>query len=114
MVLMPKKTAKMTKGIMGTNVVTTYVPLGKPDWAVFIEIPVIEAAEPIIRNIIISIISMLIGFILAAIIGIYLSKRITKPIINLKSAARLISKGELGTEIKINAKKRNRRIGSGF
>jgi len=99
-----QKTAKMTKGIMGTNVVTTYVPLGKPDWAVFIEIPVIEAAEPIIRNIIISIISMLIGFILAAIIGIYLSKRITKPIINLKSAARLISKGELGTEIKINAK----------
>ncbi len=99
-----QKTAKMTKGIMGTNVVTTYVPLGKPDWAVFNEIPVIEAAEPIIRNIIISIISMLIGFILAAIIGIYLSKRITKPIINLKSAARLISKGELGTEIKINAK----------
>lgn len=99
-----QRKAEWVKGILGTDVITTYVPLGKPDWAVFIEIPFMEGAEPITKNIIVSIATMLISFVLALLIGIYLSKRITKPIINLKSAAKLISKGELGTEIKIDAK----------
>lgn len=92
------------KGILGNDVLASYVALSKPDWAVFIEIPVLEAAQPVIKSLTISILAMFISFILAAIIAIFLSKRITRPIIELKEAAKLISSGKLDVEIKNNSK----------
>ena len=41
--------ADIAKGIQGTNVVSTFVPLGTPDWAVVIELPVSEAYSTIIQ-----------------------------------------------------------------
>ena len=89
-----------SKGILGNNVLSSYVPLNRPDWAVFVEVPVLEAAKPIIESLAISIIAMLFSLVLALIISILISKRITRPIIELKDAAKIISKGKLDTEIR--------------
>jgi len=92
--------AQLRKGILGNDVISSYVPLGNPDWAVFIEMPVLEAVAPIIESLSISIIAMFFSLVLALIIAMILSKRITRPIIELKDAASLISNGKLDTEIK--------------
>jgi PAS domain S-box-containing protein len=99
-----KSSANVVKGIQGANVVANHANLGTPDWAVVIELPVTEAYEPIIQQFKISVGIMLLSFVLAIIFGIYLSKRITKPIINLRNAAIKIGEGRLDTQIDIKTK----------
>ncbi|MDQ2085583.1 methyl-accepting chemotaxis protein [Herbivorax sp. ANBcel31] len=91
-------------GISGINSVITYVPLGEPDWAVMVEIPVSEANAPIVRNVRISIIAIFLGLALAFLVGIFISKRITKPIIELRDATKIVSKGDLDAKINVNSK----------
>jgi methyl-accepting chemotaxis protein len=95
-------TADIVKGIQGTNVVSTFVPLGRPDWAVIIELPLAEAYSSIIQMLKLSLWIILANLILAIATGFYLSKIITKPIINLRDAARKMSLGNL--DIKIETK----------
>ncbi len=91
------------KGIHDTYVVTSYTPLGTPDWSVVVELPVMEAYASIIEQLKLSSAIMIIVFILALFTGIYLSKRITRPIINLRDATRRISKGNLDAMINVTA-----------
>lgn len=90
------------KGILGKKSVITYVPLDEPDWAVVVELPVSEANAPIIRNVWISIFAILIGFSFAIFAGIFISKKITKPVIKLRDATRVISKGDLDAQISVD------------
>ncbi len=94
------KKVQYRKGILGNNVLYSYVPLSKPDWAVFVEVPILEAAKPVIESFLISIIAMVFSLVLALIISIFISKRITRPVIELKDAAKIISKGKLDMEIR--------------
>ncbi len=97
--------AEISKGIKNTYVVATHVPLGTPNWAVVVELPVLEAYETVTMALIISALVILLSFALAIVFGIYLSKRITKPIIDLRDATRKISKGNL--EVKIESKSKD-------
>ena len=96
--------ADVSKGILGYDSVTSFVPLIQPDWAIVIEVPVSEAYEPIIKSLVVSLLVMLFSFTFAIIAGIYLSKRITKPIVNLRNATKIISKGDLNAKIDIVSK----------
>jgi two-component system sensor histidine kinase/response regulator len=93
----------ISKGIRGNRVLTNHVHLGSPDWAVVVELPVLEAYQPVIKALTRSISFMLICFVLATMLGIYLSKRITKPVIDLRNATKKISKGDLDTQIEITS-----------
>jgi len=99
-----KDSADVVKGIQGTQVVTTHAHLGMPDWAMVVELPVLEAYKTVITALIISVLVMLLSFALAIVVGIYLSKRITKPIISLRDAAIRIGEGRLDTQIEIKTK----------
>jgi len=99
-----KESADVVKGIQGTKVVTNHAHLGIPDWAVVVELPVLEAYKTVIIALIISALIMLLSFALAIVVGIYLSKRITKPIISLRDAAIRIGKGKLDTQIEIKTR----------
>jgi len=92
--------ADISKGIRGNKVVANHAHIGSPDWAVVVELPALEAYEPVIKALTRSISFMLVCFIPATMLGIYLSKKITKPIIDLRNATRKISKGDLDTQIK--------------
>jgi two-component system sensor histidine kinase/response regulator len=98
-----KSHSNISKGIRGNRVLTNHVPLGSPDWAVVVELPVLEAYQPVIKALTRSISFMLICFVLATTLGIYLSKRITKPVIDLRNATKKISKGDLDTQIEITS-----------
>jgi nitrate/nitrite-specific signal transduction histidine kinase len=93
----------VSKGILGSNVVATHVSLGTPDWAVVIELPIFEAYDSMIQVLVRSIGILVFSLVLTILAGLYLSKRITKPIINLRDAALSISKGNLDTNIDIKS-----------
>jgi len=96
-----KIVAEISRGIQGSLVVSTYVPLGMPDWAVVVELPVLEAYQPVIQALKLSVLIIFLSFVLAIVTAIYLAKRITKPIISLRDAAIKIGAGRLDTQIKI-------------
>lgn len=96
--------SEISKGILGDDVVTTHVHLDNPKWAVVVELPTQEAYEDVILELRLSVLVMFLCFVLAVVIGIYLSKRITKPIIKLRDATREISKGNLDTKITVKSK----------
>ncbi|MGD9161795.1 MAG: response regulator [Desulfobacteraceae bacterium] len=93
--------ADTVTGIQNDQVVSTHVHLGNPDWAVIVELPVKEAYQPVLKTLKRSAIFMVVSIIFATMIGIYLSKKITKPIIDLRNATGKISRGDLDTKIKI-------------
>ena len=99
-----ESTANISKGIQGTYVVANHAHLGTPDWAVVVELPVLEAYETVTTALGLSVLVMLLGFVLAIVAGIYLSKRITNPIITLRDATRRIGKGNLDTKIEVQSK----------
>lgn len=96
-----KSSADISRGIRGNQVVANHVHLGGPDWAVVVELPAVEAYQFLRKGLQRSVLFFLLCFILATAAGIFLSKKITKPIVNLRDATRKISKGDLNTKISI-------------
>jgi signal transduction histidine kinase len=107
-------TAEVSIGIQGEQAVTTHAHLGSPDWAVVVEMPVAEAYRDVIMELTLSIAVMIMSFILAILAGLYLSRRITRPIINLRDAAIKIGKGDLDTMIKVKTRDEIGELASAF
>jgi methyl-accepting chemotaxis protein len=101
-------------GIKGTSVVTTHTHLENPDWAIVVELPVQEAYQSVTQGIIVSASIMLLSLVLAVVAGIYLSRRITKPIIGLRDAAIKIGQGMLDTQIEVKSKDEIGELASAF
>lgn len=98
-----ERPAEISKGINNTNVISTHAHLKILNWAVIVELPIMEAYKPIITTLILSGLVMLFSIILSIISGVYLSRRLTKPIIALRDATEKIGKGELSLKIDINS-----------
>ena len=94
---------EISKGILDTKVIATPVLLKTPNWAVIVELPIKEAYQPIIITLVLSVLAMLLNIFIAIISGIYLSRRLTKPIIELRDAAEQIGKGQLSLTIDIHS-----------
>lgn len=90
----PATTVSTYAGISGTTVVGTYVPLGKPDWAVVIEVPWLEAYRSIIQRVVISVGLMIVIAILAGLLGMILADRLAVPLVSLMEMATRIAGGE--------------------
>jgi PAS domain S-box-containing protein len=99
-----KSSATISKGILNTQVVSDHAHLGMPDWAVVVELPVLEAYETVVNALLLSVVVVFFSFFLAIVAGIYLSKKITNPIIKLRDATRRIGKGKLNTKIEVQSK----------
>jgi methyl-accepting chemotaxis protein len=87
--------ADIFPGINGTTSVGTYVPLMTPDWAVVTELPVEEAYQEVIRGAVISVAIMLVGAVLAGLIGVALARRLAAPLLDLTETATRIAGGEM-------------------
>jgi PAS domain S-box-containing protein len=96
--------AEISKGILGTSVLTTHVHLGTPDWAVVVELPILEAYETILMTIAFSLAAMILSFALAFIMGAFLAKRITRPIIALRDATQRVGTGRFDATIEARSK----------
>jgi methyl-accepting chemotaxis protein len=95
---------RISKGIQSTYVVTNFVSLGKPDWAVVVELPVLEAYKNTIDSLQLTILSLAATVVLALLLGIFLSRSITKPIITLRDIAIKIGEGNFDTKLEIKSK----------
>lgn len=104
--------AEISKGILDTDVMTTHENLGTPDWAVVVELPVLEAYETVIQGIGFSVGIIVVNAVLAIMVGFYLSKRISKPIKNLTKNIEDISMGRLDTEVDPKLKDSKDEIGN--
>jgi methyl-accepting chemotaxis protein len=82
-------------GIMGTSVVGTYVPLKVPDWAVVVELPVWEAYKQVEATALYSIIVILCMAFLAGILGIFVARRLSIPLLDLTRTASRIAEGDM-------------------
>lgn len=109
-----KMQAEISRGIYNTYVVATHTHLDYPEWAVVVEIPVWEAYGSVINKLILSLLIILLCFLIAVAAGIYLSKKITKPIIDLNSATRRISQGNLDTRIDVKSNNEIGELASSF
>jgi PAS domain S-box-containing protein len=88
-----KTVDEISKGINGNYVVSNYVSLGSPNWAVVSEMPIWEAQAPFIQQLMSIPWMMLVGFGVAVFFGFLFSRKITKPIINLRDATKEIEAG---------------------
>ena len=93
--------AKLFRGINGTIVLGTYVSLGVPDWAVVTEMPATEAYQLVIQTIIVNIIFTIVMALLAGWISIYLSRRLSEPLVNLMKTALRIADGEIELQAEV-------------
>jgi signal transduction histidine kinase/CheY-like chemotaxis protein len=98
-----KMRAKISRGIYNTRVIATHARLDYPDWAFVVEMPVWEAYGSVIHKLILSCLIMLLCFFIAVAAGLYLSQKITRPIIDLNAATRRISQGNLDTRIEVKS-----------
>jgi len=94
----------ISRGIERTYAVLNHAHLEETDWAVVTELPIKEAYSPLIRQVIISLL-IILSLLISAIFAImYISKKITEPIIDLRNAAVKISGGRLDTKIEVRTK----------
>jgi GAF domain-containing protein/HAMP domain-containing protein len=87
--------AGISTGINGTRVVATYVPLGTPDWAVVIELPVAEAYREVVQSTTVSAGVVLVMATLAGLLGVYLARRLSIPLRDLTETASRVARGEM-------------------
>lgn len=106
--------ADVSRGILGTYVVSGHIALGVPDWAVVVEVPVTEAYASILQTFGYSLLVVIVGSLLAVAIGVYISKRITRGILHLNQAAKAISQGDLDTKIEVLTDNEIGQLGSSF
>ncbi len=88
----------ISTGINGDLTATAYVPLGTPDWAVVIELPVAEAYGPVIRSTAIAVLILLVVVALAGLAGVYSARRLAAPVLALTDVATRIAGGEMNLQ----------------
>jgi two-component system, cell cycle sensor histidine kinase and response regulator CckA len=91
--------AYLTKGILGNYVTSVLTSLVNPDWAVVVEMPISEAYAGPFNLLFISLLMMLLSFIIAVVFGIYLSEKITEPLIELRDATEKVGQGNLDIKV---------------
>jgi PAS domain S-box-containing protein len=82
------------EGLNDVTVFGTYVPLGMPDWAVVVELPMAEVVRPAIQNAMIVVSVMLTVATLVGLVGVYVARRLAVPLLDLTATATRISGGE--------------------
>lgn len=112
--LIDQSGANLSTGINGNSVLATYVPLGTPDWAVMTEIPVGEAYQNVIQNVGASLVILLIIAVLAGITGVYASRRLAAPLLNLTKSATRIAEGELNLDVAVEGPSETARLADAF
>ena len=88
-------------GLLGTTVVGTYVPLGTPEWAVVTELPWREAYQQVIQQGIWALVITLGIAFLAGLLGIFVARRLSAPLVDLSNTATEVAGGNLSIVAKV-------------
>ena len=110
----PSTQLRLSKGINNQYVISTYVPLETPDWAVVVELPAIEAYQPVILNVVLSIGGAIMVALLASVAAIYLSRRLVAPLRKLTETTTCIAQGQWEFEAPIQGTTEVRGLAQAF
>lgn len=91
----------ISRGINGTKVISTYVPLNNPNWAVVTEQSVKEALAPVYQKFAISIGFFILSLLVSVAFSFYLARIISKPIQDINKTAIQISRGDLELQVPV-------------
>jgi nitrogen fixation/metabolism regulation signal transduction histidine kinase len=92
---------QVAQDIRGRDVLTTYAPITPLSWLVFAELPLDEAYAPLYVSIERSGVLLLVGLVLALLCGLFLARRMVRPIQVLRAGAAHIASGDLSQRISI-------------
>lgn len=79
--------AEFASDIHGRNVLYAYAPIGTIGWVVFVELPLAEAFAPVYHSIVRAILLLAGGAAVALLMGLFLARRIVRPIERLQEFA---------------------------
>ncbi len=89
-------------GITGRLVVGTYSALGTPDWAVVVEVAAGEAYKAVARAVVLSVIVFLAFSVLAGLLGVFIARRLSSPLVHLTRTATEIANGTEGLQADVS------------
>ncbi|MBN8725308.1 MAG: SpoIIE family protein phosphatase [Acidobacteria bacterium] len=101
--MLQAKSLNVYKGLKGVEVLGAIAPVRSVSWLVVVELPTMEAYQPIYNMILTMTISLMVIIIVVIILGFLFSKRIVSPFQRLTMAAAQISDGNLNIQVNIKA-----------
>ncbi len=101
-------------GLTGKTVLGSYVPLGSPQWAIFIELPTAEANQPMIQMLVLSIAGILVLAFLTGLVGAFMARRLAAPLVGLSNTANEVAGGNLAVEAKVAGPAEIAQVASAF
>jgi len=111
-----KKQVPGTRGIglNGDDVLSTYAVVPDLGWAVIVEEPVAFALADLKKLELFTKMLMVAGLLMGAVIIVFLSNRITGPILKLRDGASIIEKGNLNHRVEIDTNDEIGELGAKF
>ena len=101
-------------GLLGKDVVGTYVPLGTPQWAVVTELPVSEAYQELIGQASLALAITVGVALLAGLIGLLLARRLSAPLVELSTIATEVAGGNLSVSADVSGPTEIAQVASTF
>jgi signal transduction histidine kinase len=92
----------VARNLKGDKVLSSYAYLPSLDWAVIIEQPLEEAYEPLYASLLRTSALVMIGLGIALVASAYVSRRLVRPLRQLRMGVERIGAGDLDFRIKIN------------
>ncbi|SEO97993.1 Cache domain-containing protein [Rhodospirillales bacterium URHD0017] len=89
------------KNLAGVSVLSAHAEIPALKWLVFVEVPTIEAQQPVINAGLRGLSLLVLGLLIAALAGALLARRMVVPIRALQAGAERIGSGELGHRLSI-------------
>lgn len=102
------------QGVNGGEVLSTYALIPELGWAVVVEEPVAQALADVERLSWYTKFLLAVGLLLGAVSMVWLSNKITTPILRLRESVKIIAKGNLSHRVAIDASDEIAELGATF
>src|SRR5262249_54987112 len=89
------------RNLAGVSVLSAHAPIPALDWLVFVEVPTIEAQQPVIDAALRALGLLVLGLLIAGLAGALLARRMVVPIRTMQAGAERIGSGELDHRLSI-------------
>jgi signal transduction histidine kinase len=93
---------RIGRDLKGREVLTAHAPIPTLDWEVLVEMPLVEALEPIYVSLVRTALLLLLGLVLSVVASVFLARRMVSPIRALQQGAAEIGAGKLDQRIEVH------------
>ena len=108
------KVPAISRDRTGREVLTAFAPIATLGWLVFVDLPLTEALQPVYAALERSAFVLAAGLLFAALVGVWLARRMVVPIRALATGAARIGGGDLDHRIDIRSRDEVQRLADSF